>query len=257
MKPCLCALRAFLALIALLVISAPGAPARGADQGASAIVDRAIEALGGQAKLSQIRAIVWKARGKTFDDGSTSAFTNETTVQDLAHFRMEWEDEVDGNLVRGVTVIDGDKGWRKYAGEIRDLDANRLANHKRNIYLLVVPVLLVPLKSGAFLLERAGEEDVDGKPAAGVKVVGPDGKEFFLYCDKETGLPVKLAARIGGGPGQEFLQESIFRDYRDFDGIKKATRHERRRDGAKILEQEIFDFRVLDQVAPGTFGEPS
>jgi hypothetical protein len=244
------------ALLAIVLASGPGGPARGDDKGAIAIVDRAIEALGGQARLSQARAIAWKARGKSFDDGNESAFTNETTVQDLTHFRMEWEDEIGGNLVKGVTVVNGDKGWRQYGGDLRELDGNRLANHKRNIYLLVVPVMLVPLKAGAFLMEPAGEESVDGKPAAGIKVVGPDGKEFLLYCDQQSGLPVKLVARVPGFQGQEVTQETFFRDYKDFDGIKKATRLERRRDGEKILEQEITEFTVLEQVRPETFAEP-
>jgi hypothetical protein len=250
MKPSFCG------LLAIILLSGPGGPTRGDNNDASAVLDRAIEALGGQTKLSQPKAIAWKARGKAFDDGNESAFTNETTVQDLTHFRMEWEDEVGGNFARGVTVVSGERGWRKYDGEARDLDGNRLANHKRNIYLLVIPVTLVPLKAGAFLVEPATDENVDGKPAAGIKVVGPDGKEFLLYFDKQTGLPVKLVARVPGVPGQEVTQETIFRDYKDFDGIKKATRLERRRDGEKILEQEITEFKVLDRVPPETFSEP-
>jgi hypothetical protein len=244
------------ALFAMVFVLGPGAKARGGDDEANAVLDKAIAALGGEAKLRQAGAIAWKARGKSFGDGNESAFTNETTVQDLDHFRMEWTDDNDGNLVMGVTVVNGNMGWRRYDGETRDLDDGRLANHKRSIYLLVVPVMIVPLKGSTFLIERAGEENVGGKPAAGLKVVGPDGKEFTLYFDKETGLPVKLVATVLGFEGQPVTQQTIFRDYKEFDGIKKATKMERRRDGEKILEQEILEFKVLDKVAPETFAEP-
>jgi hypothetical protein len=243
-------------LLAMVFVLGAGAQVRGDDNEAIVLLDKAIAALGGEAKLRQAGAIAWKARGKSFGDGSENAFSNETTVQDLDHFRMEWTDEIDGNLVMGVTVVNGNKGWRRYDRETRDLDAARLANHKRSIYLLVVPVMLVPLKGNTFLIERAGDENVGGKPAAGLKVVGRDGKEFTLYFDKETGLPVKLVAKVLGFEGQQVTQETTFGDYKEFDGIKKATRMERRRDGEKILEQEILEFKVLDKVAPETFAEP-
>jgi hypothetical protein len=37
---------------------------------------------------------------------------------------------------------------------------------------------------------------------------------------------------------------------------KRAPKIERRRDGAKVLEQEITEFKVLDMVAPKTFARP-
>jgi hypothetical protein len=52
-----------------------------------------------------------------------------------------------------------------------------------------------------------------------------------------------------GSQGREFTQETTFGDYKEFDGIKKATKIERRRDGEKILEQEITEFKVLDKIA--------
>ena len=37
-----------------------------------------------------------------------------------------------------------------------------------------------------------------GKPAAALKVTGPDGKDFTLYFDKESGLPVRMVAKVIG-----------------------------------------------------------
>jgi hypothetical protein len=244
------------AMLVMVLVSGPGGSARGDDNDARVILDKAIRALGGETKLQSAQAIAWRARGKSTSDGDNSTFTNETTVQGLDRFRMEWEDEMNGTFVKGLVVVNGDKGWRKYGDNFRELDASRLANHKRSIYLLVVPVLLVPLKGNAFLITRDGEEKVDGKPALGIHVVGPDGKEFTLYFDKESGLPVKLVAKVPGFQGQESTQETIFRDYKDFDGLKKATRLERRRDGEKVLEQEITEFKVLEKVPPEVFAEP-
>jgi hypothetical protein len=244
------------AMLATVLVAVPAGPAPGGDKDASAVLDKAIKALGGEATLRKAEAITWKARGKFINDGNENAFTNDSTVQGLDHLRMEYQDENDGNPVKGVTVVNGDKGWRKYGENASELDEARLLNHKRNLYLMVVPITLVSLKGKAFQIESAGEENVDARPAVGLKITGPDGKDFTLFFDKESGFPVKLVAKVPGFQGQEPTEETIFRDYRDFDGIKKATRLEKRRNGVKFLEQEIIEFKVLDKVAPATFAEP-
>ena len=48
----------------------------------------------------------------------------------------------------------------------------------------------MPLKGKEFKVEALGEESAGGKPAVGVKVTPPDGKEFRLYFDKESGLAI-------------------------------------------------------------------
>jgi uncharacterized protein (TIGR03067 family) len=235
--------------------SNPGVSAKSDDNDANTVLDNAIKAIGGEARLHKANAISWKARGKSVNNGNEYPFTNETIVQGLDQIRMEYEDEIDGNRVMGATVLDGDKGWRKNGDNITKLDGDRLANQKRNLYLLVVPITLVPLKGKSFRIEPAGEQKVGDKPAIGLKVTGPDGKDFNLFFDKESGLLVKLEVRLGS-QGGEFTQETTFADYKDFDGIKKATKMERRRDGQKILEQEILEFKVLDKVSPEMFAEP-
>jgi hypothetical protein len=50
---------------------------------------------------------------------------------------------------------------------------------------------------------------------------------------------------------------TTFKDYKDFDGIKKATKVESKRDGEDFLKSEVTEFKVLDKVEPATFSEPS
>jgi hypothetical protein len=242
-------------MLALVLVSGQGLSASGDDNDAKTVLDKAIKAIGGEARLNKVKAIAWKARGKSFNDGNAYVFTNETTVQGLDQLRMEYEEEIDGNLIKGVTVLNGKKGWRKNGDNFSKLEGDRLANQKRNLYLLVVPITLVPLKGKAFQIEPAGEVKVGDKPAIGLKVTGPDGKDFNLFFDKKSSLPVKLEVRMGP-QGREFTQETTFGAYKEFDGIKKATKIERRRDGQKVLEQEITEFKVLDKLAPETFAEP-
>ena len=161
-----------------------------------------------------------------------------------------------GNKVKGVRVLSGDKGWQKFGDMVMALDKDGVANEKRSLYLQVIPVTLVPLKGKAFKVKAAAPEKVGDKPAAVLRVTGPDGKDFKLSFDKESGLPVKLVAKVAGFMGDEFTQETTFGGYKDFGGIKKATKVVSKRDGQKFLSQEVTEFKVLDKVDPKTFAEP-
>ena len=137
-----------------------------------------------------------------------------------------------------------------------ELDKDGVANEKRTLYLQVVPATLLPLKGKGFKVEAAKEEKVGGKPAAALKVTGPEGKDFKLYLDKESCLPVKLVVKVRGFMGEDFTQETTFGGYKDFGGFKKATKVESKRDGEKFLTQEVTEFKALDKVDPKTFAPP-
>ena len=112
------------------------------------------------------------------------------------------------------------------------------------------------LNGNGFKFEAAGEEKVADKPAVVLKVTGPDGKDFKLYFDKESGLPVKLVAKVLSFQGDEYTSETTYADYKDFGGIKKATKLEIKRDGKPFQTWEVTEFKVLDKVEADTFAEP-
>jgi hypothetical protein len=240
-----------------LLLSGVGSAVRAADaKDANAVLDKAIQALGGQEKLSNIKAASWKGKGKiTFGDNDND-FTTQATVQGLDHFRSVFEGEFGGNQIKGVTVLAGDKGWRKFGDNKMEMDKDAVANEKRSLYLQVIPMTIVPLRDKGFKNELAGEEKVGDKPAVGVKVTPPDGKDFTIYFDKESGLPVKVVAKVVGFQGDEFTQETTFKDYKEMGGIKKAAKTESKRDGAKFLEVQITEFKVLDKADAKEFTEP-
>jgi hypothetical protein len=225
---------------------------RADDQEVKSILDKAMKALGGEDRLAKVEAFSWKSTGIVVFDGNENESKNEVTVKGLDHFRREFGND----QFHGLVVISGDKGWRKFGDNSNDLEGNSLANEKRGIYLHVIPITLVPLRGNGFKIEAAGEEKVGEKPAAVLKITGPDGKDFTLSFDKESGLPVKQAARVVGFQGQEYNQETTFSDYKDFDGIKKATKIEIKRDGQKFQTFDLTEFKVLEKVEPEAFTEP-
>jgi hypothetical protein len=249
-------MRRFIGFIAAMAILTAVHSTWADDQEAKAVVDKAVKALGGAAKLGAIKAVSWKSKGKITFNGNENEFSSQVTLEGLDHFRQEFEGDFNGNPIKGVTIVAGDKGWRKFGDDTRDLENDALANQKRTIYLMAVPMTVLPLKGDGFKLESATEEKIGDKPAVAIKATGPDGKEFTLYFDKSSGLPVKQVAKVVGRGGEEFTQESTFADYKDFDGIKRATKLESKRNGDKFIEQQISDFKVLDKTNPAAFAKP-
>ncbi len=249
--------RTIVALLAMAFVSVWSSPGRAAEAtDTDAILNKAIKALGGEEKLSKAKNASWKAKGTVSFGGNNNEVTTETTVQGLDHARREFEGDFNGNKFKVITVVAGDKGWRKFGDNQMELDKDALANEKRAIYLTVIPMTVLPLKSKEFKVAPAPEEAVDGKAAVGIKAAGPDGKEFRIYFDKDSGLPVKVVARVVGFMGEEFTQETTYHDYKEMAGIKKATKMQAKRDGEKFQEFLVTEFTILDKVDPKTFAEP-
>jgi hypothetical protein len=223
---------------------------------AKAVIDKAVAALGGADKLAAIKGVVWKTKGKLHLNDNVNNFTMKVTAQGIDHLRHEFEGEFDGNPIKGVTVVNGDKAWRKIGEDTSKLEDDALNNEKRNAYLQIVATMPQYLKGEGFKVETADEEKVDGKPAAVLKVTGPDSKEFQLYFDKASGLPVRMTATVADFQGDEYKQDTTFSDYKDFDGLKRATKVDTKRNGNKFIDAEITEFRALDNVDPKAFAEP-
>jgi hypothetical protein len=248
--------RFFGAVLATVVVFGSGSLVRAADQDVNAILAKGAKALGGEDKLGKIDAYTYKAKGTiTFGDNDNDVAT-EATVQGLTRHRRTFEGTFNGNEVKGVTVLNGDQAWRKFGDNAMEVDAAGVINEKATAYREVIPTTLVALKGKDFKVETAGEEKVGDKPAVVLKVTASDGKDFKLLFDKESGLPVKLVARVAGFQGDEFTQETTFDGYKDFGGIKKATKVTSTRDGQKFVNLELTEFKVLDKVEPDTFAEP-
>jgi hypothetical protein len=226
------------------------------NQDAKAVIDKAVKALGGADKINAAKAAVWKTTGTIKINENSNKFTSTVTAEGLDHNRLEFNGDFDGNPIKLLVILNGDKGWRKFGDDAGNLEGDALANHKRSVYLQIAPAMVLPLTGNGFKVESAADEKVGGKPAAVLKVTGPDGKDFQLYFDKESGLPVKLTATVAGFQGDEYAQETIFSNYKDFDGLKRATKIETKRNGEKFIDQEVTEFKVLDKADPKAFVEP-
>jgi hypothetical protein len=244
-------------LAATACLSLSLASARGDDKDAAPILDKAIAALGGEAKLAKATTFSWKAEGIISINADDASMKTKGTFSGIDRQRSEFALEINGMPISGVTVIDRGKGWRKFGEAVQDLEPEMLAATKQTAYLWVVSRTVLPLKAAPFKTEAAPDEMVDGKPAAVVKATGPDGKPFTLYFDKATGLPVKMTATVKGFQGDDVQDETMFADYKDFGGIQRATKVTSKRDGNPFSKMTFSDFEVIDSPPASTFAEPN
>lgn len=243
----------FRTMLAALIVMSLGDQAKTADdKNAQAILEKAIKALGGQDKLSQIKAATWQIQGKITSNGNDSEYTSTLTVQGLDRFRATFESEFNGRKFKIVTVLAGAKGWRKAGVRKMEIGKSELADQRRAVYLELVPMFPVSLQDKGFKIAAGGETKIGDKPSIGLKVTGPEGKDFHLYFSKDSGLPIMLTAKMIG-----FTEETTFADYKEFAGIKIATKVVSKRDGEKFMQSQITEFKVLDKVDPKTFEEPN
>ena len=176
-------------------------------------------------------------------------------MQGIDRLRLELEN--DGRHV--IRIVSGEKGWARRAGMSTKLPREAVSALIQQTYLEAIPITLVAIRAKGLSYMATADEKVGDKPAAVLKVTGPDGKDFSLYFDKDSRLPVKVVAKTPNffeNPGKMWLSEITFADYKDFDGIKKATRVEFKTDGEIAYVIEITEFKVLDNVDPATFAEP-
>jgi hypothetical protein len=236
------------------------APARADDAAdARAVVDRAVQAMGGKDKLARCQAVTWKGKGSVQIDAVTVTFTDELSARGLGLFRWQVAAEANGRAIGLVIVFNGDKGWlrpdnaaaatefpRPYVPLFRaDLRAIRLAQH------------LLPLRDKAYRLSHLGELKVGDRPAVGVKVSHKDWPDVDLHFDKETGLPVRAELRLKDGPdGPEVVHSLTFDGYKETDGVKHFTKVTLRRDDKLTLEVEAAEVSFPDALDDNTFEKP-
>jgi hypothetical protein len=239
-------------LVAVGFLSITSKLVRAQGNDATEILNKAIKALGGEEKLSSASAFTWAIRGTVEARGRPTDLYIMVTFNGLNQVRRQFSTRTD----RWLTVLNRDKGWNVAKGRCQAMNDAAIAEEKRSIYRQVIPTLLLPVKSNGFKYEFSGKGEVGGKPASILKITGPDAKDFLLYFDEETSLPVKEVTHLPGIDGKEQVEEVTFGNYRDFDGIKKAVTVDIRTGPSGAGSMEVTHFKILNSVDPQTFAEP-
>jgi hypothetical protein len=212
---------------------------------AKAILDAAIKAKGGEARLSRIVGTWVKSRQTFFNGDDKVALFVETFSQRDNRERMS--SHIADSKVNEIIVLNDKEGWVKIGEEIaKELNGEQLAIRRDTGYKNWV-TLLVPLKAEGFRLSTIDDISIQGRPAAGVLVSKDKHDPVKLYFDKETHLLVKQQSRVKNpASGKQADMECIYSDFRDIQGTRAPFKAEMFMDGRKagdsiVVERELYD----------------
>lgn len=205
--------RYLLALLPLGVLCA-GAPIVGGADEPRAVITRAIEAVGGQARLSQLRATHVRVKGILHElDGA--AFTGEMATQLPNQFKLGLQAETNGVRVVTTYVLSGGKAWERLDQDVRELEGGELRDMQISAYTDHVAGVVPLLTGDGYTLTMIGESKVQGSDCIGVLVKAKGKPDVKLHFDKADGYLVKCEhRRLDPEAKKEILYEVYYSDYR-------------------------------------------
>lgn len=220
-----------------------------------AIVDKAVKAVGGEAKLAKFKAATWKTKG-TVVINDEIPFAADWTVQGPAHSRIDADVEVNGQSLLVVLITNGDESWIKVGDTTVDRDKDQLAEDRERAYLNWLTALL-PLTDKSLKLAPLGELKIDDQLAVGLLVSCKGHRDVNLFFDKKTGRLLKSETRVKDlQSGVERTQEGFYSNYKEMDGAPRPTRVAYKRDNKPYLTLEISDFKLHESVDDNLFAKP-
>jgi hypothetical protein len=219
-----------------------------ADEGANAraLVDKAVQAVGGEVKLARAQRFSQKAAGKFHGPAGPVNFTGEWIVSLPDQVRVTTDSEAEGVKFRAVKVLAGDKAWLRVNGSVEELDKDAIASEREQLYAAYVATLVPLLKEKDFVLAPL---------SGGVKVTRADRPDVSLYFDPEKGWLVRVEFAVKQRNARSRM-EVVYDDYHDVDGLQRPRRTTIRRDGKVLVESEILEFKPLDKVDSTQFARP-
>lgn len=232
-----------------ILIAARGGVVRADDQSdATAILDAAINAHGGEAALGKFVGYYGKDKATSDDNGTTSVTFYESWFTPDKERTVTFDRD---NVRTEIEVVTGAEGWTSTLdGSAEKMGAELLTSKQDMIYMSWVTTTFVPLKGKQYTLSVLDETDVAGHKAVGILVRREKHVPLKLYFDKETHLLAKLQCKVKDvepGKTTEYDQECIFSDYRDLQGTKQPFKFEQILDGAKVGDYVIQELKLYDK----------
>jgi hypothetical protein len=210
------------------------------------LIDQAIKAHGGAAKLAAIKAIQMKAKGKAYSPMELT-FTLDVSSQPPDKSKAVVEVTVMDMNFTIVNVVNGKKGWRSFMGKTEKLDDKEIEEHQQQAHIEKV-TNLVSLKDKSYKLSPLGEAKVGEKDAVGVQVTKKGFRDVNLYFDKKTYMLLKAEYRTIEPIGkQEVQQEKLYVEYKEVaGGLKMPARMVLNNDGKKFMEIEVTEMTPME-----------
>ena len=218
------------------------------------LLEKAIKAVGGQAKVEQLKNLTWKGKFSIEENGQQIAVNLDGSLQGWDRQRLDLEVNANGQTENIVLVINGKKGWIKVRNNITDI-GKELSVFTQVVFAVRGPQLLAGLKDKTFQLSHLGEIKIGDQEAVGLRISRKGAPDLNVFFSKKTYLPLKADTRITEPQGKEIDMEILFGDSKDFGGLKHFTKLTFKADG-KVVTMELSDLRPGAQLEANIFNRP-
>ena len=247
----------FLRVLAVGVLLGGGRAPRADEQpDAKVLLDRAIKAMGGEAKLAKLSTVSGKGRITTMKGGQELTIDLQGTWQGMRQYHAELDVHHEGKDFHGVLVINGDKGWFKKNDNTEDAPEGMVPFIQNIFYAGRMPQMLPALKDNAYKLSPLGEVKVGAQDAMGLSISHQDYKDVSLFFDKESGLPLKSVIRLSEPRhDKETTIEYHYGDYKDFGGLRLCGTIAIKLNNDE-LTMELSELMAVSKVDDGRFDRP-
>jgi hypothetical protein len=246
----------FLSVLAVGLVVAAGLSRADQQADAKAILNKAIKAIGSEAKLANLSTASVKAKITASEGGQEITINVDGIWQRLTQYRLDVDVQQGGQNIKGVLVVNGDKGWFKAMCKTDDAPDGVVPFVHNVFYAMRMPQLLSALTSKDYTLSHLGEVKIGNQVAVGVSISHKDRKDVSLFFDKDNGLPIKSEIRLTHPKGdKEITVEYHYSDYKDFDGVKLCGKIQIKGDD-KEFTLELSEIKPMDKVDEAQFGKP-
>jgi hypothetical protein len=225
---------------------------------ARAIIEKAIKAQGGEANLSKLRTMQIKVEGTVdvMPGQPRVPMTIEDTWQMPVRYKTFSTLQMFGMKVSQALVLDGNKAWLQMESQVFDMPSQGVTEMKEQKYAEDLDRLSF-LSDKRMDLSVLPEVNVQGKAAVGVLVKCKGHRDVKLYFDKATGLLVKREHKLlNPATGKETLQEVLFGDYQEKDGLKHYKKITAFRDGKNFFDGRVTELQFFDKLDDKVFTKP-
>lgn len=233
--------------------AAPVDPRRAA--AARALLDAALAAKGGAARLRAVKTFSWKGKAALNLPGGKVQAQVQKRFMAPDRLRLDMTLSMNGQTLTITTVLDGNKGWAQETrgGQSRAMDfppGEVEAGHGQ-IWRDQDFVLLRHKEKGT-RIEPQDDVNIDGVPQSAVRLTSADGKHsVVLYIDKKSH---HLS-------GMKYTEEGVtaeerYSDYKKEGGLSVA-RHRTTKSAQTDLDTHVTEVKVNGPVDRSIFVKPA
>jgi zinc protease len=220
------------------------APASGGERqsnAAKALLNKAVAAKGGLARLQSIKTVRVEATMTSQSIGEPVVFPTVTSIEYPERFR------IDATMPQGTVsqVFADGRFWVEGPDGVKEIDPDGAATIRAAVERDMLRVLL--RASAGELIVR--EVDSDNDRTGAIEVSGAGLAPVILFVNRDNGL-VEMARYHGGPDGRT---DEIYSDYRNVSGIQVAFHTVVRRGRLQPLERDIKTIRYNVPLPPALF----